>query len=387
MGLTYTGALISAATEGLSIDPTTATTVGSSGPTSPQYAVVYDLISEGEIHGLVNGAASVYLNGTPLVAQSAASSVRSITTGNGSFTSGSTTVTSNDVDLSGTAGRLILLERGAKISSLFTANAGDFRVKANGFFVANMAINNAFIAAARPRLRITGLGPRGGEYVGTITQFIDANTAVVEPAISTSGTGKAGGWDHVAIVNTATSNSLTVFVPPTVSGTKFQVLSSAIPQTELNSTDTWNFKNTAVNFRVGTLNQTPVTYVDVPTASFLTSIGQALEWTNTFNGNQSPLSYGAVALGVPEASEIDKIKIAIEFPAGLYKNTGEKAKIKEAFVGFQVKFQYTQGGTVKTAVIYGPSSSAGIPSGKQKHIVGTILRKLLLLLFTNLNFR
>lgn len=362
MTVSYTGMLVS---EYVSTDPSATSTVGSTGPTSPQYAVVYDLISEGEIHGLVNGAASVYLNGTPLVAQSSSASVSSIVSGNGSFTSGNTTVTSSQVNLSGTTGRLILLERGGKVSSTFSANAGDFRLRAQNFFTANMAINPAFIGAARPKLRITGMGPRGNEYVGVVTQYIDANTAVVEPAIYTTGTNKSGGIDHVAIVNTATSNSLTVYVAPTVSGTKFQILPAGIPQQELAYNDNWNFKNTAVNFRVGTLNQTPITYADVPTASFLTSIEQSLEWTNTFNGLQSPLSYGAVSLGVAEAAEIDKIKIGIEFPAGLYKNTGEKQKIKSAFVGFQVKFQYTQGGVTKTAVILGPSSGTGFPSGKQ----------------------
>ena len=345
---------------------TSATSVGSTtGATSPQYAVVYDLISEGEIHGLVNGAASVYLNGTPLTTEANKSSVSPIVSGNGTFTAASLTVSSNEVNLSGTSGRIILLERGGKISTAFTANAGDFRIRANGFFTANMAINPALLAAARPKLRITGMGAGGREYVGTVTQYIDANTAVVEPAISTSGINKAGGIDHIAIVNTATSNSLTVYVAPAVSGTKFQIFSAAVAQDQLYN-DKWNFKNTAVNFRVGTLNQTPVTYADVPTASFLTSIEQALEWTNTFNGLQSPLSYSAAALGVSEASEIDKIRLGIEFPAGLYKNTGEKGKIRPAFVGFQIKFQYTQGGQIKTAIIVGPSSSTGIPSGKQK---------------------
>jgi predicted phage tail protein len=341
----------------------TATSVGSTtGATSPQYAVVYDLISEGEIHGLVNGAASVYLNGTPLTTEANRPSVSSIVSGNGTFTANSTTVSSNEVNLSGTGGRIILLERGGKTSSAFTANVGDTRIRANGFFTANMAINPALLIAARPKLRITGMGAAGREYVGTVTQYIDANTAVVEPPISTSGVNKAGGIDHIAVVNTATSNSLTVYVAPAVSGTKFQILPPAVAQDQLYN-DKWNFKNTAVNFRVGTLNQTPVTFGDVPTASFLTSIEQPLEWTNTFNGLQSPLSYSAAALGVTEASEIDKIRLGIEFPAGLYVNSGASGRIQPAFAGFQVKFQYTQGGEVKTAIIVGPSSGAGFPSG------------------------
>ena len=32
-----------------------------------QYAVVFDLISEGEIHGLINGPSSIYLNSTPML--------------------------------------------------------------------------------------------------------------------------------------------------------------------------------------------------------------------------------------------------------------------------------------------------------------------------------
>jgi len=343
-----------------------ATTVGgTTGATSPQYAVVYDLISEGEIHGLVNGAASVYLNGTPLTTEAYKPSVSSIVSGNGTFTAGSLTVSSSQVNLSNTSGRFIILERGGKVSSAFTANAGDTRIRANGFFTANMAINPALLSAARPKLRITGMGAGGREYVGTVAQYIDANIAVVEPPISTSGVNKAGGIDHIAVVNTATSNSLTVYVAPAVSGTKFQIFAAPVAQDQLYN-DKWNFKNTAVNFRVGTLNQTPVTYADVPTASFLSSIEQSLEWTNTFNGLQSPLSYSAAALGVPEASEIDKVRLGIEFPAGLYVNSGEKGKIQPAFAGFQVKFQYTQGGEVKTAVILGPSSGTGFPSGNQK---------------------
>ena len=32
-----------------------------------QYAVIFDLISEGEIHGLINGPSSIYLNSTPML--------------------------------------------------------------------------------------------------------------------------------------------------------------------------------------------------------------------------------------------------------------------------------------------------------------------------------
>ena len=36
-------------------------------PDVEQHAVIFDMLSEGEIHGLVDGAASVYLNSTPLM--------------------------------------------------------------------------------------------------------------------------------------------------------------------------------------------------------------------------------------------------------------------------------------------------------------------------------
>ena len=60
-----------------------------------QSAVVYDLISEGEIEGLVNGAHSIYLNGAPVLDGQRKDTYAAKTTGNASYVASTGTITDN----------------------------------------------------------------------------------------------------------------------------------------------------------------------------------------------------------------------------------------------------------------------------------------------------
>jgi len=216
---------------------------------SAQYAVVYDLISEGEIQGLVDGAASIYLNGTPLTSQSTKSTITPIAVSNGVFTASSTTVTHAAGGLANTVGRFTILERGANTNSTFAGNSGSPRLTTTSAYFANtMAVNNEQFPILNPKIRVDGLGPGGREYIGTITQVVSNTVAIVEPPISTTGSGKTGARDHVSYVTTASATSITIAAAPTLSGKRFQLVPLTSSATSYTSDDSWNFKNVTMNF-------------------------------------------------------------------------------------------------------------------------------------------
>lgn len=344
----------------------TGSAAASDNPKSPQYAIIYDLLSEGEIEGLVDGVSSVYLNGTRLVSSSSRGNTNPITVTSGRFRTGNTTVTANSGNLSATVGRYIVLHKGANTSNTFSANVGEVRLRANSFFVSSMGINPLFINSLAPKIRIAGLGPDGREYVGTIQQVIDSNTAIVDIPFSRTATAQSGGIDLVSTVVTASANSITIANTPLANGSSYQILAPFMPTNITLSDDRWNFKNTAVAFRTGTREQPPIIFPEVPTASFLTSIEQELEWGNEWGGNAVASSFSSASLGITSPSEIDMLKLTLEFPAGLYTNGGESGNQSPFFASFQIKFTYVQNGETKTVLMHGPADASGIPTGRRR---------------------
>ena len=325
---------------------------------STQHAIIYDLLSEGPIEGIVGGASGIYLNGTPLVSTYNANLVTPKRSNTGVFNSGNTTVTSTGLFSLVTGTPPILLERGKANSTVFAGTAGSTRITAAGFFTTAMFTNANFIEALNPKIRITGLGPEGAEYIGKLVTFIDVNTAEVTPSISTTGSGKSGGVDLVTTIVSNSANTAVVAAAPSVSGTGIQVLSNPFSSTSTVD-DRWNFKNVWASFRSGRRDQQPILIEGVPTASYLTAINQEIKWTNTFGGNQAAISYSASQLGIAVPGEIDKLKFTLAFPSGLYINGGASGNKKKFYVGIQLVFSYTQGGVVKDVLLLGPRDSKG----------------------------
>ena len=102
-------------------------------PNKTQVALVYDILSEGEIEGLSDGLASVFLNDTPLIDKLANEIVKSRTT-TVNTTANNTTISSsvfgeigalshNDLTGLNLGPRLVLIEKGHSTTSTASATA------------------------------------------------------------------------------------------------------------------------------------------------------------------------------------------------------------------------------------------------------------------------
>ena len=183
-----------------------------------QYGIIYDLIAEGEIDGLVDGMSSIYLNETPLIDSS------KLTTygprqGRITTTNASTTITSvayqgkvatdllSGITL-GDGDRYISIEGAGPTST----TSGTHYAKGTELLV-NDAIFTAAMATSslsgplRRYITIPGAGPRGGEYKGVIAQFDSTTKVVVYPGFSRDiDAGTNIYIDHVSQVSAVPSN-------------------------------------------------------------------------------------------------------------------------------------------------------------------------------------
>jgi len=347
-----------------------------------QHATVVDLIAVGEIGGLVNGLASVYLNGTALLSESSAGLLGN--SGTASVTGTTVTASSNifgSVDLSDGKRFLQIQGASAAASTLSTAAAaGAVFINTSGsMFLAKHATNPqtgnpaTIFSSAKYSIRIAGAGINGTDYVGIITNYDSATRVTVYPQIATAvAVGTSVEIDEVIQIASITNSNtaeLTSNVPTNVTGKAIQ-LSAAEVQNEYNvfNTDTTNmaYDNTSANVynggRAGIAHEDSVG--SAQSASFLFPSGQKLQLvsgvtTGYGSGSQSPaagaLVSGAISLGQNTASEIDRIKVNIKFPAGLRHIGGEKGQDEKAFAEFQVvlKYKVTASSTEQAVLVHG----------------------------------
>ena len=324
-----------------------------------QYGIIYDLIAEGEIDGLVNGMASIYLNETPLIDASKVTSYgarrgRATTTANG------TTATSvNDAGslapdlLSGVSlsdgPRFVLIEAaGPSANTSGLHNAGVSKLTAaSAIFTADMAVTSLSNATGQRFVRIPGAGERGDPYTGVIVGFIDTSNVIIAPALPTTitaGAPKTIYLDHLSEVsNIASSTTATLDdAPPTaVTGTPVQLL----PAVRAPNKNDFNFENVSGDFKPGTrTQQIPAAAGGAPSASFIKGLGTELQWTSGFGGSAGAITISSTAaqglgLSATAAREMDKVKIVIEFPAGLIC-TDSDGDNHSAVAEFQIFLQY-----------------------------------------------
>ena len=134
-------------------------------------AVVFDAISEGEIQGLVNGEASVYLNDTPIIDKANALKYSQLLTTSTTVASNTTVTISSDAmdDLDTTAGtRLIRISKAGKDGAsadpdtTFTTVAGSRTITASAsFFTSDMATGTVLDDGASI-IHIAGAGDAHG---------------------------------------------------------------------------------------------------------------------------------------------------------------------------------------------------------------------------------
>ena len=361
--------------------------------TEKQSAVVVDVLSEGPIKGLVDGASSVQLNGVPILDPITKQSYSAAVSSNVSYTASSRTITDNNSTLFANRGTAdgtykIQIEGGLKSASgLISTTAGLSTVTASSSFFA--ADQVSFNSESRT-LTIPGAGAGGSDYKGRIVQFINATSVSVEPAPSVSVSGANASIDLVGTISTISNNTATLVGSGTLGINKANVKANlSTPGVSASTTpDRWNFEDAGFAFRSGTRDQSVLALPgNVGTNSLTTNAGVTLNTTdfNAITHNGSPifpedyvtangvsnwsrisepdagrLVYTSDGMGVPSPGEVDAIKVTIKFPNGLLGQKPGDGAEEAGFAEFQILFEYSVTGNfddTKTYVAYGHSDA------------------------------
>ena len=335
-----------------------------------QTAVIYDALSEGEIEGLVDGSASIYLNGSRLVDLDTYKTLNEIKT-TATVSAGSTTVTVatgalDFADVEGGQRKILIKGAGKQGSSIFSATAGTTTLTAStSWFTGSMA-TGGMMTEGGGRIEIAGAGQDGRPYVGYITSHTSATSVQVYPEISTTVSGVSGGIDLVSVIASydVANNQVTTTTAATtsvsgVAATLSPPVRSATTYTTETPKTNWEGINYA--FRTGTKHQNPmqVKAGGNPTASFVHAPQIRMDQNNTFDGTNGVGNHVVTAtqVGVPNAAETDQIKFVIECPQ-LFAISTKSGTEYNSWVEFTCDFKYYRGSDAHTVRIVGPSDSA-----------------------------
>ncbi len=378
-------------------------------PEVEQHAVIFDMISEGEIHGLVDGAASVYLNSTPLMNSSqwelfgpratatasidiTANSAKRVTVSSTEgFFDGKTIETGEKhyISIEG-AGESTTSEAGnptfSGTATFVITGLGTTTITSSAdFFVLDMVSGSN--TPHRKSLKIIGAGADGSDYRGTILSINGAREATVIPAIETTVAGASGAMSHVSEIASYTADSDYCTLETAAKTSVTNVLAQLYLPTQetydpTNHNERWNFDNTGMGLKCGTLTQTPVTNlgIQIPTASYLYApniqIKQNSDYksggtghggtegsadSERFSGKAQDTVITALQVGVAVAGNIDQIIVTFVFPQGLYSQDGGTGREGPNWSEMQMWFEYQPnvGDDFITKLVFGRSSLGG----------------------------
>ncbi len=340
-----------------------------------QTAVVYDLLSEGDIEGLKNGPASIYFNGTPIIDPNS-DAYKSLKNRRGTCTTtaDSTTVTVssglavNEIDLTDGVRIIQIMGAGDTLTGNGT-NAGVTTTKNNpiinttaSFFdstdatTTNDGLGNVYI-------RIPGAGYDGHDYFGKIVVRNSATQAHVSPPVPTAVSYKTIVKDLVTTIESIT-NSTTIVIADAaetaVTGYKCIISPPKKDNTERLTEEGFNFEHVSAFFRTGRQHQpAPKSFAGQVGTTYAKSFSQEIKQTTNSDlgissGQEVIIKTALADLDIVDPGEIDSLRVAIEF-ASLIRTSKNTANEYPARVEFQIWFEYYQGGTWKntTTPVYG----------------------------------
>ena len=331
-----------------------------------------DIISEGPIYGLVDGASSVYLNDDRVVPLSESGNFYSQSAASIALVNGSATAT---ISGGGTApiiesenGDKYLIVRKGFGQAYVTASNGsagttDYNITATltvvdnaSFFTSAMVSTPVDIETHVPaRLGIiTGGGVGDGMYgEGFITKRTSNSVAEYVP-----GTGGAAGiWipdgsyslemDRIVKIASVSGTTITLAAtwPGTTAGYKFDVTGAVVTNLDvITQTKTMNYQGVTTQFRVGTLAQTPFTGKGGDGSTSITSTpsaGGTLEQSNNYGGSQAPKELiGSSASGfnltASQLQEVDEARVTFAYASGHYAVSG-KGNDKTTFTRYKTE--------------------------------------------------
>ena len=370
-------------------------------PDKEQTAVVFDLLAEGPIEGLVNGESSVYYNDVPLF-DSANRNIMKPRKFTATATASSTSLTASEFGVIRTlsynnrAGlnigdrMVIIAGAGTKGTGIASISAGSAIVTTSSGYFANDVV--AMLKQPMPvYIRIVGAGPGGADLVTSIKKKLSDTKAELTTRAYTTVSNADIVQDHVSKINSISGNVATLKVAPSTTVTNAICLVSG-PQLGRND-QIANFSHVAFSMTKGTIDQPAlqvrgftgssstvydaniqIRQADLANVSGLSGLGTNYNGTtggvkagidepgNSGQGSASDTVLTAAVMGVSNPSEVDEVHLTFSFPEmHAFKNSGAKGP---SFVEFQMFFEFTQDGSnFISALAFGPSNAAILSRG------------------------
>lgn len=353
-----------------------------------QRAVIYDLISAGEIEGLVGGISGVYLNDTAIMDRG---SIESLQAKLGQLTVSGSNVTNatsgtgvglfTDVSLSDGVRYLQIAGAGrtSTLASALKENDTEIISSNNGIFTQGLvqpisddtAIGPVYggFSAVSCFVRIPGAHKDGGEYTGILVSVGNSgsgtgNRATLHPPIGKNvNAGVTFEIDEVrkiSSITNATTCTLASAVtrnvtanPAKLSQALFKVRTAEAGLSGL------NYESAKASFYTGSRSQ-PTHKSSGRTAAASYTIGPnfSLKWHTSQDSSSGQSTYyitgDSFSFGQNSKAEVDRVKLNIEMPGGL-SFTSDNNKKHPAFIEFQIVLEYktdaSQGSFTKELII------------------------------------
>tara|TARA_B100000963_G_scaffold117562_1_gene102337 strand:+ start:4133 stop:9145 length:5013 start_codon:yes stop_codon:yes gene_type:complete len=363
-------------------------------PDKTQQCLTYDILSEGEIEGLENDLASVFINDVPVIDKIAVELVKSRTT-TADTTSGSATITSaqfgtiaglksNNLTGLNIGKRHVVVEKaGAKGTGIASATAGTNLVTTSSSFFTTALLRSIRAQKVKGFVRVTGAGPNGTDLV-TGASRLSATQIQTDSPVATTVSNADIFIDLVTEISSISGNVATLAAAPQVTLTGTNVTISAPDHSDTKISNLYNIENFKFGLNRGHLLQPPLVLdTSFGQSSTITSPNIELEQNdlraNVGTSGNLGVNYNATELDEPSQnegtasdtlltaaflevsnpSEIDEVHLTFQLPAchALKSSSGKKGA---SFVELQIFFEYSvDGGSSFTSELaFGPSNSS-----------------------------
>ena len=338
--------------------------------TNAQTAIIYDVLSEGPIEGLVNGVASIRLNDNPVANSGNSRLISPQVSYDVNYVASTGVVTDNtDVNIFNGAStddgsREVLIFGGSKrTTTSINCTAG------NNIVVSTNLSNMTFAAGdvwdgdgVQPLIRIDGAGRDGGQLVAGVTEFINTAAIRVDTVPQTTVTNTAAYLDYKANVSSFSGNTATIASGGVNVANTMAIMQS--PNRDAFAQPAYNYQNFGFAFRPGTREQQ---YLPTPAGIGSASVAHQVSGGNlgttagtgypapTGGGSSSfdfsqpkeaytgtALTITSAAMGVGNPSEIDTVKATIAFNQMFSQK--ENGKLGEGIAEYRITFGYSRDG-------------------------------------------
>jgi hypothetical protein len=371
-------------------------------PNQEQSVIVYDLISEGPIQGLIDGASSIYLDTTQVLNNSYKTSHNPKQSFDVSYNASTNTITDNTGSSifsgynSSNGTYKIRVEEAKKTISGISITAGSKTVTSSGGFATN-DVSKAYVSGQY--LRIKEGGPNKTTLVCKITKYTSATSVEIDRMAEITASSLAGTIDLCGTVSSTTNSNTAVITPDT--GGDRTVANTAVymdsPSSvaEYQATNfNYNFDNVTYGFKTGERSQSYVgTPADTGNASVIANISKTLTTTdlsgigvsNSYNtygygikGDETstwtanPIFITSTQMNVStQKSAVDRLKLTFQYDS-MYSVKTKNGTEGPASIEHRIYLRYKNPGdsSFTEDLIYGPTDSTLLARKSNKRVRG-----------------